>query len=526
VKPTIRSVGGLLVALTASAVSLPAPAAPECSALGVLNARTVDELRALRGNCSEPGVQFMALHRVNTWPLPKPEPYRASPASDRHTSVSVSDVLHYESNEAYPTHIGWNKLARFIGVLKDSSRIEAVEITGMSDQSEIGDALPLGLGMRRAHIVRQLLLDAGVADPDQITLIEHFPARAESFEDRAHRRSVVIRVRSMRAADQPLPKDWNGLQAPVLSETPSLEETATKALADVQYTRKPLAFEDDRTDAIYTYSARLKQHMRRQFGAELPSSLRNISAAVRIMFEVDDASAVRRSWVTSSTGPHALAAALQQIIAKQQALPAMPEELKRTGTRLMVGVVWEQPLDWDETRDARYMRVPKPAYPREAVYARAEGKVLIEVRVEQDGRAGQVRVLASSGHQALDQAAVDAVKWSYFAPAGVKADKGKWLRQELAFTLDKMDESYADIVRKAVQRNIMLSEEVTGNPSAEVDVQLSDDGRVISRTLAKSSGSAAWDTAVLRAVDRMGRLPLDSYGKAPPLLTLVLRPRE
>jgi colicin import membrane protein len=85
---------------------------------------------------------------------------------------------------------------------------------------------------------------------------------------------------------------------------------------------------------------------------------------------------------------------------------------------------------------------------------------------------------------------------------------------------------YGTRVALAVRRNIRYLEEPAGNPAAEFRLKLSSDGRIVERTLTKSSGAAGWDQAALVAIDKTGRLPLDMDGKVPPTLDLVMRPKE
>lgn len=66
---------------------------------------------------------------------------------------------------------------------------------------------------------------------------------------------------------------------------------------------------------------------------------------------------------------------------------------------------------------AAYLNNPAPAYPMQARRMGEQGKVLLKVLVSQDGKAETVRVDTSSGHQKLDQAAIDAVKKWSFVPA-------------------------------------------------------------------------------------------------------------
>ena len=86
--------------------------------------------------------------------------------------------------------------------------------------------------------------------------------------------------------------------------------------------------------------------------------------------------------------------------------------------------------------------------------------------------------------------------------------------------------SYAGRVAAAVKPNIVFTEDVAGNPSAEVEVRAAPDGTITSRRLLKSSGVKAWDEAVLRALDKTERLPKDTDGRVPPQIPMVFRPKD
>lgn len=74
---------------------------------------------------------------------------------------------------------------------------------------------------------------------------------------------------------------------------------------------------------------------------------------------------------------------------------------------------------------------------------------------------------------------------------------------------------YADRVRAVVKPNITLREELPGNPLAEVEVRLATDGSILEARLVTGSGFASWDQAVMEAVQKTERLPLDSDGRIP-----------
>ena len=86
--------------------------------------------------------------------------------------------------------------------------------------------------------------------------------------------------------------------------------------------------------------------------------------------------------------------------------------------------------------------------------------------------------------------------------------------------------SYGGRVAARIKPNVVLADPVVGNPRAEVEVRADADGKIISRRLVKSSGNAAWDQAVLRAIDRTGTLPRDTDGRVPSALIIGLRPQD
>lgn len=86
--------------------------------------------------------------------------------------------------------------------------------------------------------------------------------------------------------------------------------------------------------------------------------------------------------------------------------------------------------------------------------------------------------------------------------------------------------SYAGRLVAAIKPNIVFTEQLSGNPAAEVEVRLAAGGTVLSRRLLKTSGVKEWDDAVLRAIDRTGSLPRDVDGRVPPVLVIAFRPND
>lgn len=74
--------------------------------------------------------------------------------------------------------------------------------------------------------------------------------------------------------------------------------------------------------------------------------------------------------------------------------------------------------------DAAYLHNPKPAYPLIAQKRGWEGVTLLEVRVSAAGKPLSVRILKTSGHQALDDVALRTVEEAYrFEPARRNGEK-------------------------------------------------------------------------------------------------------
>jgi colicin import membrane protein len=86
--------------------------------------------------------------------------------------------------------------------------------------------------------------------------------------------------------------------------------------------------------------------------------------------------------------------------------------------------------------------------------------------------------------------------------------------------------SYAGRIRARIKPNIVFTEDIIVNPSAEVEVRTSPDGTIVGRKLLKSSKNIAWDEAVLRAIDKTEVLPRDIDGTMPPVLVITFRPRD
>ena len=86
--------------------------------------------------------------------------------------------------------------------------------------------------------------------------------------------------------------------------------------------------------------------------------------------------------------------------------------------------------------------------------------------------------------------------------------------------------SYAGRIRARIKPNIVFTEELQGNPTAEVEVRTAPDGTIVGRKVTQSSGVKEWDDAVLKAIDKTQVLPRDIDGSMPSALLLVFRPKD
>lgn len=85
---------------------------------------------------------------------------------------------------------------------------------------------------------------------------------------------------------------------------------------------------------------------------------------------------------------------------------------------------------------AAYLNNPRPAYPMAARRMGWEGRVVLNVEVLAEGSCGEINVFQSSGHEALDNAAMKAVKTWRFVPAN-RAGRpvAQWVRIPIPFIL-------------------------------------------------------------------------------------------
>jgi TonB family protein len=82
---------------------------------------------------------------------------------------------------------------------------------------------------------------------------------------------------------------------------------------------------------------------------------------------------------------------------------------------------------------------------------------------------------------------------------------------------------YAMQLKRRVQSNVVWSGP-TLNLETGVTVRCEPSGAIVSATISRSSGNAAWDMAALRAVQQSDPMPVDATGRAPREIIIKVRP--
>lgn len=155
--------------------------------------------------------------------------------------------------------------------------------------------------------------------------------------------------------------------------------------------------------------------------------------------------------------------------------------------------------------------------------AGATGSTSVIVRITNDGRPFSCELRKSSGNPAVDDAVCMAVaKAGIFPPAPYAAPA------EVALTFVYDDgaapapatqaappppKSYADTLMDNARPYISLPEGLKGDYTATVRLVVHPDGTLAEYKMEKTSGSAAFDAAVLRALLQPGVITLPPEGK-------------
>ena len=87
--------------------------------------------------------------------------------------------------------------------------------------------------------------------------------------------------------------------------------------------------------------------------------------------------------------------------------------------------------------DADYLQNPRPAYPGLSKRLGEQGKVVVRVFIEVDGKAQKAEIKQSSGFERLDQAALSTVlRWRYVPGKRAGLAESMWFNVPINFVLE------------------------------------------------------------------------------------------
>ena len=117
------------------------------------------------------------------------------------------------------------------------------------------------------------------------------------------------------------------------------------------------------------------------------------------------------------------------------AVASAPAE--KAATTVATGASSAPVADSEPDYQARYLNNRRPDYPMVARRMGWQGKVILNVEVLAEGTCGALSVFHSSGHEVLDNAAMNAVKTWHFTPAH-QAGRAvtQWFKVPINFSLE------------------------------------------------------------------------------------------
>jgi colicin import membrane protein len=185
-----------------------------------------------------------------------------------------------------------------------------------------------------------------------------------------------------------------------------------------------------------------------------------------------------------------------------------------------------------ETERLKKLKAIQEAEDREReTAARAEADALKQARDKQ-----QAEQKAEQKKQALlRQMEADELKQSMAAEAAANAARAAKQAEAQAAgarqaALSQTIGKYRDLISATVRGNTRLPDNLKGNPQVRCLVKLLPTGDVVSVRVTQSSGNAAYDAAVVRAIEKSSPLPLPTEREARaafvPELSFTHRPQE
>ena len=158
------------------------------------------------------------------------------------------------------------------------------------------------------------------------------------------------------------------------------------------------------------------------------------------------------------------------------------------------------------------------------------------IEAETARKAHEKQLADQKKRELLRQMEADALSQRIAAEAAASADRAARLAEAQAAAGRRQTElaravgQYRDLISATVRGNTRLPDNLKGNPEVRCLVRLLPTGEVLSVRVTQPSGNAAYDEAVVRAIELSSPLPLpaDRAARAAfvPELSFVHRPKE
>jgi colicin import membrane protein len=193
-------------------------------------------------------------------------------------------------------------------------------------------------------------------------------------------------------------------------------------------------------------------------------------------------------------------------------------ELKKKETELAKAKAEQDKLKELQAKKEKELKAKEDLAKRKA----EEAKKLEAKKAEdkkQDAKDAEKKKLADAAAEKLRQENIKRAMGLAGATGGADA-KGSALKAS------GPSASYGGKVRAKVKPNIVFTDDISGNPTAEVEVRTGPDGTILSQRLIKSSGNKSWDDAVIKAIIRTETMPKDVDGRVPTPMVLQFKPKE
>lgn len=99
-------------------------------------------------------------------------------------------------------------------------------------------------------------------------------------------------------------------------------------------------------------------------------------------------------------------------------------------------------------------------------------------------------------------------------------------RRRQEYLASPFSPDYASRIGAAIKPNVVYTADIAGVNPVEVEIRTVADGSIIQTRIVKASGTRDWDEAVVRAIQRTARLPLDVDGRVPPVIIFSMSPTK